>query len=229
MTTLGIVGGIAPESTIDYYRRLIAAYRTRSGGDNPHLLINSIDVNRLLALAGAGQLDAMADYLTEAVAALARAGAGVALFASNTPHLVFDQVQQRSPIQLISIVEAAGTAAAAMGLRRVGLLGTRFTMQAAFYPAVFARHGVAVVPPAADEQELVHTRYVGELVEGVFNDSTRTQLLEATGHMVRRDSLDGVILAGTELPLLLRTGTAHGVPLLDTTGIHVAAAVAALD
>ena len=128
-------------------------------------------------------------------------------------------------------VLAVALSALVTGLARPGgrRVGTRFTMQAAFYPAVFARHGVAVVPPAADEQELVHTRYVGELVEGVFNDSTRTQLLEATGHMVRRDSLDGVILAGTELPLLLRTGTAHGVPLLDTTGIHVAAAVAALD
>lgn len=229
MTALGIVGGIAPESTIDYYRRLIAAYRARSGGDNPHLLINSIDVNHLLALAGAGQLDAMADYLSEAVAALARAGASVALFASNTPHLVFDEVQRRSPIRLISIVEAAGAAAKAMGLCQVGLLGTRFTMQAAFYPAVFVRHGIAVVPPAADEQELVHTRYVGELVEGVFNEATRKQILEVTGHMVRRDHLDGVILAGTELPLLLQTSTTHGVPMLDTTGMHVAAAVAALD
>ena len=166
MTALGIVGGIAPESTIDYYRRLIAAYRARSGGDNPHLLINSIDVNHLLALAGAGQLDAMADYLSEAVAALARAGASVALFASNTPHLVFDEVQRRSPIRLISIVEAAGAAAKAMGLCQVGLLGTRFTMQAAFYPAVFVRHGIAVVPPAADEQELVHTRLCGRAGRG---------------------------------------------------------------
>jgi len=226
MRTLGIIGGIAPESTIDYYRRIIAAYRAvRTDGSYPPVFINSIDLTQLLALAGANDLVALATYLAQEVSALARAGADAALFASNTPHLVFDAVQQRSPIPLISIVEATGAAAQARGLRRLGLLGTKFTMQANFYSEVFAQHGLSVLSPQPDEQEIVHSRYVGELIEGVFRPETRDQLLSIIETMSRRERLDAVVLAGTELPLLLRTDAVHGVPLLDTTGIHVDAAV----
>jgi aspartate racemase len=226
MGTLGIVGGIAPESTVDYYRRFIAAWRARrADGSNPHILINSIDVRRVLALAGSNRLEELTDYMVEAVAALASAGARAALFASNTPHLAFDAVQARSDIPLISIVEAACAEAKARGLRRAGILGTRSTMQAAFYPGVFAKQGIAVVAPAEPEQEFVHGRYVGELVEGVFLPETRDRVLAIIGNMVSRDGLDAVVLAGTELPLLIRADMAHGVPLLDTTGIHVAAAL----
>lgn len=106
MSILGIVGGIAPESTVDYYRRIIATYRARCTDDSyPHLLINSINVNRLIVLAGANNLPEMVDYLSGEVSVLANAGASAALVASNTPHLVFDAVQQRSSIPLISIVE----------------------------------------------------------------------------------------------------------------------------
>ena len=229
MSALGIVGGIAPESTIDYYRRIIAMHRARSGdGSNPHILINSIDVTRLLALAGANELAQMTDYLSEAVAALARAGASIALFASNTPHLVFDAVQARSPVPLISIVAAAAAEANVRGLRRVGILGTRFTMQAAFYPDVFSRYAITVVAPNPAEQETVHARYVGELVDGVFKPEAREQLLAIITTMAQREGLDGVVLAGTELPLLLRCEAADGIPLLDTTALHVAAAMGAL-
>lgn len=227
MTLLGIVGGIAPESTIDYYRRLVSIYRARrNDGTYPRILINSIDLNKLLALAGAGDLTAMADYLTQEVSVLAKAGAAVALFASNTPHLVFAAVQARSTIPLVSIVEAACLSAKSSGLKRVGLLGTKFTMQATFYPEVFSDHGIEVISPNLEEQDVVHSRYVGELIEGVFLAETRAQILAVIEAMVRRENLDGIVLAGTELPLLLRAEEIAGVPLLDTTGIHVSAAVA---
>jgi aspartate racemase len=229
MGTLGIIGGIAPESTIDYYRRLLAAYRVARAEDPClHVLINSIDLNRLLALAGGGRLEELTDYLAAEVSALARAGAEVALFASNTPHLVFDAVQQRSAIPLISIVEATCTQAEADGLGRLGLLGTRFTMQARFYPEAFAKRGIAIVPPDPEEQEFIHSRYMGELVGGVFRPETRERVTAIIDTMIRREGLDGVILAGTELPLLIPAKTSLGVPLLDTTGIHVDAAIAHL-
>jgi aspartate racemase len=229
MGILGIIGGIAPASTIDYYRRLIAAYRAACTDDTyPHLLINSIDLNKLLTLAGGNRLEELTDYLVAEVSVLAKAGASAALFASNTPHLVFDAVQERSTIPLISIVEATCAQAESKGLGRVGLLGTKFTMQARFYPEAFAKRGITVLPPNPEEQEFVHTHYVGELVEGVFRPETRDRVSSIIAVMIRREGLDAVILAGTELPLLIRAETILGVPLLDTTGIHVGAAMAHL-
>ena len=114
MKTLGIIGGTGPESTIEYYRRTIAAYRQRSPeGRAPSLIINSIDNKKLLDLAGANELTQLADYLATEVERLARAGADLALLAANTPHLVFDEVQQRVSIPMLSIVEATCAAAAA--------------------------------------------------------------------------------------------------------------------
>jgi aspartate racemase len=224
MRTVGIVGGIAPESTVDYYRQLIAAYRERTGdGSYPPILIDSIDLQRLLQLAATDH-GALAAWLTAEVERLARAGADVAALASNTPHIVFDEVRARSPIPLVSIVEAARDEARALGLRRLALLGTRFTMEGRFYPAVFSAAGIALVPPAPDELALVHERYMGELVKGQFRPETRAELGGVVEAMRRREGIDGAILAGTELPLLLR-GAEAGVPLLDTTQLHVRAIV----
>ena len=227
MATLGIIGGIAPESTIQYYRLIVAAYREQRGdGTYPAIIINSIDLKRLLDLAAAERLAELTEYLLRELARLARAGADVALFASNTPHLVFEEVRSRAPIPLISIVEAACAAAEAQGLTRVGLLGTRFTMQARFYPDVFARAGISVVAPDADEQRWVHDRYVSELIPAIFRPETRERMLALVGRMKARDGIDGVILGGTELPLLLRDTGGSGIPLLDTTRIHAERAVA---
>jgi aspartate racemase len=227
--TLGIVGGIAPESTIDYYRQIVATYRERRGdGSYPAILIDSIDLKRMLELVSVQDLTGLTDYLLVAVRNLARAGAEVGLLASNTPHLVFDDLARQSPIPLISIVEATCDAARALGLTKVGLLGTRFTMQARFYPETFARHGMTVFVPEPEEQEYVHERYMGELVQAVFRPETREGVLAIVARMKARDGIEGVILGGTELPLLFREGAPPGIPVLDTTRIHVERAVAEL-
>src|SRR5690349_17523001 len=111
MQRLGIIGGIGPESTIEYYRAILASSReARPGGPAPSIIINSIDVDKLLRLTGANQLDALTDYLIDELQVLAGAGATIGMLAANTPHLVFDQVAVRSPIPLISIVEATAEA-----------------------------------------------------------------------------------------------------------------------
>jgi len=220
MKIAGIVGGIAPESTVDYYRSIIATYRERTAdGSYPPILVDSIDLQRMLQLA-ATDLIALAEYLVAEVERLARAGADFVALASNTPHVVFDDLQRRSPVPLVSIVGAACEAAKAMRLRRLALLGTRFTMQGRFYPDVFSESGIALVPPAPDELAYVHERYMGELVKGEFLPETRAKLLEIVLRMTKRDRIDGVVLAGTELPLLLR-GADEAIPFLDTTRIHV--------
>lgn len=226
MRTIGVVGGIGPESTVDYYRLILAVAREIAPDQGQAaVVINSSDVARLLALAGSEDRTALVDYLLEAVEALARAGAGLALFAANTPHLVFDDVQRRASIPLVSIVAATCEAAEALGLKRVGLLGTRFTMEGRFYPDHFATRGIAVIAPEPDDLAYVHAKYVEELVPGTFHAETRDGVVRVMDRMREREQIDGVILGGTELPLLLR-GVAYPLPMLDTTRIHVAAAVA---
>ncbi len=222
MRVLGIIGGIAPESTVEYYRLLIAAYRERvRDGSYPPIIINSIDLKRLLDLVAAGRLADLTRYLAAEVERLARAGAEVALFASNTPHIVFDDVQRQSPLPLISIVEAAADEAHALGLRRVGLFGTRFTMQGRFYLDVFARRGIAVRIPDPENQAYIHDKYMGELVPGVFLPATRDRLFTIVRRLKETEGIEGLVLGGTELPLLLRDAGDTGIPFLDTTRIHV--------
>jgi aspartate racemase len=229
MTTLGILGGIGPESTVEYYRSLIAGYRQlRPDGSYPSIILNSISVTKLLALMGADQLDEVADYLTDELQRLVRAGADFAIIAANTPHIVFDEVQRRSPIPLLSIVEATCAEAARRQVSTAALLGTRYTMKSRFYPDVFARKGITLVVPPEDEQLYIHNKYVGELLENIFLPETRQRLLEIIEGMKQRHGIQAAILAGTELPLILRAQEACGIPLLDTTQIHVQAAVARL-
>ncbi len=153
MKTIGIVGGTGPESTIDYYRLLVAGYRERvPDGSYPPILINSIDLKRALDMLDANDLAGLAEYMSGAVEPLVRAGAQLGFLAANTEHIVFDEVARRSSLPLVSIVEATCDEAKAKGLKKLALLGTRFTMQGRFYPDVFVRAGIALVTPQADEQ-----------------------------------------------------------------------------
>ncbi len=227
MKTPGIIGGIAPESTIQYYRLMIADYRRRIiDGSYPPILLNSIDMKRMLDRIGANDLPGTAAYLAGEVGKLARAGADFALFASNTPHVVFDDVRRQVSIPMLSIVEAAGETARALGVKRAGLFGTRFTMQARFYTDVFSRLGVEVVIPNSEEREWIHEKYMSELVAGIFLPKTRNQLQSIAARMRDEDRIDCLVLGGTELPLLLTSAADAGIPFLDTTKIHAEAAVA---
>jgi aspartate racemase len=246
MKTVGIIGGVGPESTIEYYRLIIAAYREQSGmgvppmnhaqdaratnpnGSYPSIIINSVDLDRLLAWLRTGELEAFTDYLSAEIDRLYRAGADFGLLASNTPHLVFDELSRRSPIPLISIVESARDQAQAMNLKRVALFGTRFTMQGRFYPDVFSRADIAVITPQEDEQSYIHEKYMNELLNNIFLPETRAGLLRIVDRMKAEDNIEAVILGGTELPLILRDSEYNGIPFLDTTRIHVKQIVAAL-
>jgi len=226
MKILGIIGGVGPESTIDYYQKIIALYRKRThDGSYPQFIINSINLKKGLDFMEANNLAGMAGYLLEEIGKLAHAGATFGLISANTPHIVFDEVASSSPIPLISIVEATCAAAKARGLKRLALFGTRYTMNATFYPRVFSREGIELVTPNTNEQNYIHDKYLNELVSGKFLPETRAGLLAIVDRMKENTAIDGVILAGTELPLILRDGEHNGIPLLDTTEIHCEAAV----
>ena len=226
MKTLGMIGGLGPLATIDYYRLLIEVYqRVRPDGTAPALLINSLDVNKVLALAGSKRHAELTEYLAGAIKQLAAAGADFGLISANTPHVVFDDVQRRSPIPLLSIAEAACEEAEKLQLKRLSIFGTHATMQARFYPDTFSRGGIEIILPNSGEQNYIHDKYVNEVVRGKFLPDTRARLLEIMRDLKTRAKVDGVILAGTEFPLLLREAPDPGVRLLDTTRIHVERAV----
>jgi len=223
---LGIVGGTGPESTVDYYRSIIAIWQRRTGdGSYPRLIINSVEAGAIFRRLAEGDHRAIAAAVVPALEQLASAGVGAALLASNATYLAFDEIAPSSPIPLIHIVDTARDAAVAQGHRRLGIFGTRFVMESPMYPDRFTARGMTVVLPTVDERELIHAKYFGELVGGVFLDETRDGLVAIIARMRDRDAIDGLILGGTELALILREPTYAGVRILNTAKIHAEAAV----
>lgn len=221
MKKLGLIGGTGPESTIDYYRLLTAQYREKMDGASPPVIINSVDLKRMIAWMSANELDKVTDYLVGEFEILEKAGVDFAALTANTPHIVFDELKRRVNLPLISIVEAACERAQALGFKSVGLFGTRYTMQAPFYPKVFSRTSIKLVTPNEEEQDYIHDKYFNELLKDTFLPETRTKFLAIADEMKARDGIEALILGGTEIPLLLRTEDHNGIQLLDTTRIHV--------
>lgn len=227
MKRVGLVGGLGPESTIDYYRRILTAWQQVRPASSPSIIIDSLDVQVGLRLVGSDRA-ALTEYLLDSVRRLADAGVDFVAITANTAHVVFDELAARSPVPLLSIVEPCVDAALARGLRRLALLGTKFTMEAQFYPVACARRGIAVVSPDDGERAWVHERYVGELLKGDFREETRRGFVALAERLRDAENVDGVVFAGTELPLLLPGPDLAGLPVLDTTALHVAAIVARL-
>jgi len=221
MKILGLIGGTGPESTIDYYRLLTAQFRERADGASPHVIINSINLKQMIEWMNGGELGKVADTLVAEFERLEKAGADFAALTANTPHIVFDELRQRVALPLISIVEATCARAQSLGLKTVGLFGTRYTMQAPFYPSVFSQTDVKLVLPNEEEQAYIHEKYFGELLKDKFLPETRAKFLEIAAAMKARDGIEALILGGTEIPLLLRAEEHNGIQLLDTTRIHV--------
>jgi aspartate racemase len=224
MAIAGLVGGLGPESTIDYYRRILQVWQEREPSSAPGILIDSLDVHVGIRLAQSDHAG-LTEYLSGSIERLARAGVDFIAMTANTAHLVFDALAVRSPVPMLSIVEVCADEAQRLGIRRPLLLGTGFTMGAPFYPEVFGRRGMDVVVPAADDRAWLHERYIGELLEGDFRTETRHGVIAIVERLRETAAVDAVILGGTELPLLLRADTIATLPALDTTALHVHAIV----
>jgi len=225
MKTLGLVGGLGPESTIDYYRRILDGCSAAGYPSSPSIVIDSLDVQRGLYLSGNDRAG-LIEYLMGSIGRLRGAGVDFIAIAANTPHLVFDELASQTPVPIISIVESCALEAERLGVKRVLLLGTRFTMEAPFYPKVFERFGIEVLAPDKTDREWAHDRYVNELLKGQFRDEVREEFIDLIARERNERRIDGVILGGTELTLLLGGPVIAGIPALDTTALHVAAIVA---
>jgi aspartate racemase len=223
MKRFGIIGGVGPESTIDYYRGIITRHQKRiPGGDYPSIFINSINMTRMVELIQKNDLKTMVDELCAEIDCLVRAGAESAAIASNTPHMVFDEIQKRSPIPLISILETARRHATANEYSKCLLIGTGFTMKSSFYQKAFLQSGIGIVVPEANDLEYIHNRIFNELELGIVNPETKKDFAKIIGSLHRTHRFDAVILGCTELPLMYRNETSiEGIPVLDTMSIHL--------
>lgn len=221
MKKLGLVGGTGPESTLVYYHDIVYGVQRRLGRQCcPPMSIESVDVYHALDMCAKKQDSEYVDYFSAALANLAAAGADFAAISANTPHMFFDQIQERSPLPLVSIVEATVEEAARRGYKRLGLLGTLYTMQAAFYVDAFAAHGMTLLRPKEAEMAWLGSKISEELEQGVKKPATLARLQELIGRMQHEEGIEAVVLGCTELPLLLNDSVSP-VPCLDTMQVHI--------
>jgi aspartate racemase len=219
MKTIGILGGLGPESTLEYYREIIKAFQKNESG-YPEIVLFSVNLREFWEILETGQRDNLTTWLTDKIVSLHNAGADFAVIASNTPHIVFDQVKTRVPIPMLSIVEETCKKTKSMGLKRCGLLGTGFTMQSTFYQECFEKEDIVIVTPDENDQKLINEKIFSELESGIIKEHTKKLFLKIIKKMIDNESIDSVILACTELPLIL-TNDEYGIPFLSTTAIHI--------
>lgn len=223
---IGLVGGLGPEATLEYYRAIIDVFKGKDTSLNyPEMIIYSVNMSELIGMMKRKEYDRVVDYLLRVIESLKKAGADFAAMSANTPHLVFDDLKKKSPLPLISIVEAACDEIQRLDLKRPGLIGTGFTMSGTFYQDVFGRRGIPVVLPDNQDMEVINEKLFSEIELGIFKDETRELLIGIIKKMVHDKHIDCLILGCTEFPLILTEPNYAGIPMLNTTRIHVDAIV----
>ncbi|MFG3229222.1 aspartate/glutamate racemase family protein [Kitasatospora sp. NPDC048194] len=226
MRTLGLIGGMSWESTAEYYRLLNELTRDRLGGlHSARLVLHSVDFAEIERLQTAGRWEEAGSVLARAARSLEAAGADLLLICTNTMHKVADQVAAAVSVPLLHLADATAQAVRAAGVRRVGLLGTAFTMEQDFYRGRLASHGLEVLVPEEDARALVHRVIYEELCVGIVREESRAAYRRVIGDLVAAGA-EGVILGCTEIELLVRPEDSP-VPVFPTTRLHAKAAVAA--
>ena len=222
---VGIIGGIGPESTIQYYRFIIKQFQEKLGTEHyPELLLHSIDMTRMLEFISNNKLNELANFLTARIHVLEKANVDLVALASNTPHIVLDQIKKNTSVQIVSIVEETCKKIAFAGINNVILLGTKSTMEYGFYQRTAESFGIQIVVPDESDRNFIHGKYMSELVFNSIVPKTKSQFLEII-QSLQSSNTQGLILGGTELPLLLQQKDFDGLKVFNTTRIHVHAIV----
>lgn len=221
MKKIGLIGGTGPESTAMYYRELNSRTDKRTGGQQmPDMAIESVDFRRAWNYVCEEKYDLLADYLAEKANALYNGGSEVIALTAATMHIVYDEVSSRSPAKLISIPKAVADDVVRRGIKKVGLLGTIFTMEKDYMKTDLIKAGIDVIVPTKPERELVAKRIFEELELGIVKAETLKEFQELISTMRDRDGIEAVILGCTELPLLLNSDNCP-LPVLDSVDIHI--------
>lgn len=221
---IGIIGGLSPESTVSYYLHITRTYVERYGDYGyPEILIYSVNLENHHQWRGDNRWDLVAGDLIASAKSLQRAGADFGLIATNTMHKVFDEVSAAVDLPFLHIIDATAEKAREMGLGKLGLLGTRFTMSDGFYHEKMAQHGLRVLIPTHKDQDIIHDIIVEELVRGRLLEGSKSETIRVINELTALGA-EGVVLGCTEIPLLVKPEDAS-VPLLDTAVIHADAAL----
>jgi len=216
---IGILGGLTAESTVHYYQHIFRTYEERHGDlGYPETVIYDVSFQRFADWMYIEDWDSIEEALLNGLERLDAAGADFAVIATNTMHILFDKLEAKSPLPLISIVDATAEAIEEEGLTVVGLLGTRFTMEKPFYIEGLKRHGIEALVPEKDERDYIDKVVFQELAKGNLRKESRDRFVEIIGGLVERGA-QGVVLGCTEIPLLVRPEHTD-VKLFDTAVIH---------
>jgi aspartate racemase len=224
MKTIGLIGGMSWESTLEYYRIINETVKTKLGGlHSAKCILYSADFAEIELLQRQGKWSEMAFILTEAAQQVEGAGAEVIVICTNTMHKVADDIQAHISIPLLHIADATAQQVKAAGIQKIGLLGTRYTMEEDFYISrLVKQYGLEVIIPDAPEREIVHRVIFDELVVGTIRQTSKDQYLKIIAHLVDQGA-QGIILGCTEIGMLIHPEDCR-VPLFDTTRIHAEAA-----
>lgn len=225
MKTIGLIGGMSWESSSEYYRIINQLVSSRLGGlHSADCLMYSFDFAVIEELMREGKWDVITRLVIEAAQRLENSGAECLVICTNTIHKIALQVQGNLSIPLIHIADAAGERIKSVGLEKVGLLGTRFTMEENFYTARLSlNYGIETLVPAKEERDIIDRVIFEELVRGVFTESSKAEYLRIIAGMVAEGAA-GIVLGCTEIPLLINQDDVL-VPVFDTTRLHAEAAV----
>jgi aspartate racemase len=225
MKTIGIIGGMSWESTALYYKAINEGVRNRIGGfHSAKIVLASLNFHEIEALQAKGEWQAAAKILTNAGIGLKKAGADFLMIATNTMHIVADNVETGANLPLLHIADATAAKIKAQGQRKVGLLGTAFTMEKDFYKGrLETKHGIEVIRPSTNDRALVHQIIYDELCAGIIRDASRNEYLRIIDSLTSRGA-EAIILGCTEIGMLVTEGDTIA-PLLDTTRIHANAGV----
>lgn len=225
MKTIGLIGGMSWESTVEYYRIINQEVGRRLGGfHSAKIFMHSVDFGDIEGLMQEGSWDAIGSHMATIAKTLERSGADVILLCTNTVHKVANSIEIAIEVPFIHIADATGGAIASMGLKKVGLLGTRYTMEGDFYKErLTEKFGLSVLIPSNETRGIVNEVIFNELCHGVINPSSRDRFKEVVHELVGR-GVEGIILGCTEIPLLIKEGDSP-VPLFDTTRLHALRAV----
>ena len=221
MKKIGLIGGTGPESTLMYYKELNSRIdKMTNGAAMPDMVIESVDFRRAWNLVCDARYDELADYLAEKVSCLKSSGAEVISLTAGTMHIVYDQIIRKSGMDLVSIPRAVCDEVVSKGIKKVGLLGTIFTMEKDYMKKDLLAAGIQVIIPSEEERALVAKRILEELELGIVKKSTLNEFNSIISRMKDEEGIEAIILGCTELPLLLNSDNCE-VLCLDSVDIHI--------